>query len=213
MIDKIQKSWYKTWWAITLFVFLGLKLLDSLIVDDGPINRTNTSIPQKQIEQVEVKKDSVIQESEKKVSAQIEKEIENLDYQIVYEVSNKRYDGGKNFFVLVDRIDLSNLDFKNSIKEIITEIVKNKGEKISIYFVNNKEILDLIYKSHYGNNSLGRVLTKVEMDKVGESLIAQFSGQLETDVYFNTLSFFPGTFTDNSNVGKYVETVEYNPNK
>ncbi|PIS33008.1 MAG: hypothetical protein COT39_00840, partial [Parcubacteria group bacterium CG08_land_8_20_14_0_20_48_21] len=92
-------------------------------------------------------------------------------------------------------------------------IVKTKGGKIWIDFVNNRETLDLIYKSHYGSNTLGRVLTKAEMDKVGESLVAQFSGQLETDIYLNTLSFFPGTFTDNPKVGKYVETIEYNPNK
>ena len=73
---------------------------------------------------------------------------------------------------------------------MVDEIVKTKGEKISIYFVNNKDTLDLIYKSYYGNNTLGRILTKTEMDRVAEDLIAEFSGQLKTDIYLNTLSFF-----------------------
>lgn len=212
-MEKTQKPWYKKWWAITLFVFFGLIVIGSLADNDNSTNQPNTPTPQKQEEQAEVKNEPITQESENKESVQINEEAKKLDYQIVYEVSDKRYDGGKNFYVLSDKIDLSTADFKNDVKEMVDEIVKNKGGKISIDFVNNKETLDLIYKSHYGNNTLGRILTKAEMDKVGESLVAQFSGQLETDIYLNTLSFFPGTFTDNPKVGKYVETIEYNPNK
>jgi len=212
-MEKTQKPWYKKWWTITLFIFFGLIVIGSLADNDNSTNQSNTATPQKQEEQAEVKNEPITQESENKESVQINEEVKNLDYQIVYELSDKRYDGGKNFYVLVDKIDLSSADFKNDIKKMVDEIVKTKGGKIWIDFVNNRETLDLIYKSHYGSNTLGRVLTKAEMDKVGESLVAQFSGQLETDIYLNTLSFFPGTFTDNPKVGKYVETIEYNPNK
>jgi hypothetical protein len=212
-MEKTQKPWYKKWWAITLFIFFGLIVIGSLADNDNATNQTSTPTPQKQEEQTEVKNEPITQESENKESVQINEEVKKLDYQIVYEVSDKRYDGGKNFYVLVDKIDLSTADFKNDIKKMVDEIVKIKGGKIGIDFVNNKETLDLIYKSHYGSNTLGRILTKAEMDKVGESLVTQFSGQLEIGIYLNTLSFFPGTFTDNPKVGKYVETIEYNPNK
>jgi len=199
-LEKTQKPWYKKWWAITLFVLI---IIGALVDDDNSTNQ-----PEKQ---PEVKSETIIQKPESEEKVQINKEIKNLDYQIIYELSNIRYDGGKSFYVLIEKVDLSNADFKNDIKNIVDEIVKIKGEKISIDFVNNKETLDLIYKSHYGNNTLGRILTKDEMDTIGDSNVAQFSGQLETLIYLNTLSFFPGTFSDNPKVGKYVETIEYNP--
>lgn len=212
-VEKNSKPWYKKWWAITLFIFFGLIIIGSLANNDNSTNPPNTPTPQQEEKQAEVKNEPITQESENKESVQINEEIKKLDYQIVYELSDIRYDGGKNLYVLVDKIDLSNADFKNDIRKMVDEIVKIKGGKISIDFINNKEVLDLIYKSHYGNNTLGRILTKAEMDKIGNSNVAQFSGQLETDIYLNTLSFFPGTFTDNQKVGKYVETIEYNPNK
>jgi uncharacterized membrane protein YqjE len=166
---------------------------------------TNTSISQQQTKHV-VKDTPIVKKQEVK-------EVKKLDYQIVYEIGNLRYDGGKNFYVLVNKVDLSNADFKDSIKKTVDEIVKLKGDKISIDFANDKEILDLFYKSHYGNNMLGRILTKEELSKIGNALIADFSGQLQTADYLNSLYFFPSTFTDNPKVGKYVETLEYNPNK
>lgn len=153
--------------------------------------------------------ESIVQDAEITADAITKK----LDYQIVYEISNNRYDGGKNFYVLVDKIDLQTADFKNEIKKMVDEVVRQKGQKISIDFINDRAVLDLIHSSHYGKNTLGRILTKAETDKVGDALVAQFSGQLEANIYLNTLSFFPGTFTDNPRVGKYVETIEYNPSK
>ncbi len=199
-----SKPWYKKWWAISLFIFFGLTIVGTLSND--------SSTTQSEIK-TEVNNEQVIEESQNKENAQINQKVRSLDYQIVYEVSDKRYDGGKNFYVLADKIDLTNADFKEEIKIVIDEIVKDKGEKISIDFLNDKEILELMYKSHYGSNTLGRILTKEEVSALGDSLVAQFSGQLEGDVYFNTLSFFSGTFTDNPKYGKYVENIEYNPNK
>ena len=71
--------------------------------------------------------------------------------------------------------------------------------------------MDLFYRSHYGKNELGRILTKNETNKLGSSLIASFSGELNSYHYYNTLDFFPGSVDDNSELFKYVESVEYNP--
>lgn len=212
-IEKSSNPWYKKWWTISLFVFLVLIVIGSLSDKNNSTYQQNTLAPQQQEDKAVVKNEPITQKPENKENTQTNEEIKKLEYEIMYEVSNKRYDGGKNFYAFVDKVDLSNADFKNDIKKMVDEIVKIKGEKISIDFVNDKGTLDLIYKSHYGNNTLGRILTKTEMDKVGNSLVSQFSGQLETDIYLNSLSFFSGTFTDNPKVGKYVETIEYNPNK
>jgi hypothetical protein len=208
---KTSTLWYKKWWAIALFILFGLILIGSMADKDISTNQQNVSSKEIQ-EQLEVRKEPAIQELEKTEQLWNNQEAKKLNYKIIYEVGNKRYDGGKNFYVLIDGIDLDNASFKDEIKKIVDEIVKVKGGKIGIDFINNKEVLDLIYNSHYGINTLDRILTKTEMDKIGTSLVAQFSGQLKTDIYLNTLSFFPGTFTDNPKVGKYVETIEYNPN-
>lgn len=145
------------------------------------------------------------------VKEQNNKEQELPKYEIAYELKNKRYDSGANYYVLINSVNLANDNFKNDIKEITKQITKEKGSKISIDFVDNKEILDLEYKSHYGSNTLGRILSKEETDKIGLHLIATFDGNMQTGIYPNTLMFFPATFKDNSKVGKYLETTEFNP--
>ncbi len=41
-IEKTLKSWYKKWWAITLFIFFGLIVISSLVDNDNSINQQNT---------------------------------------------------------------------------------------------------------------------------------------------------------------------------
>lgn len=138
-------------------------------------------------------------------------EIKLPKYEIGYEI-DKYHDGVISYFILIDPVNLSNDNFKTDIKNIVNKIVKEKGSKIFIDFVDNKNILDLEYKSHYGSNTLGRILTKDEMDKLGLHLIASFTGEFKSGSYLNSLSFFPATFKDNPKVGKYVESIEFNPN-
>jgi hypothetical protein len=153
---------------------------------------------------------------ESKVNTDIKDEIKpikrnKLDYQIIYELNDHRADGGKSLFVFINKVDLSSSNFKDAIKLTIDDIVKKKGRNISIDFINNRQVLDLFYRSHYGKNELGRILTKSEDSKLGSSLIASFSGEFKNYLYYNTLDFFPGNVDDDSTLSKYVESVEYNP--
>lgn len=134
-----------------------------------------------------------------------------VNYKIVYTLTTVRYDGGKNFYVLIDPVDLESDKFKDDIKTIITEIVSKNSGKISIDILDDKDILELYYKSHYASNQLGRILTKSELDNLAIHLMAGFSGELDTMLYKNQLDFFPGASSDNSKIGKYMETVEFNP--
>lgn len=154
----------------------------------------------------------VIPKEEKAKAGQTAQEVKTPKYQIVYELSNKRYDGGKNYYVLIDPVDLSSDSFKNDIKTIAKKIVTEKGKKISIEIHDKKTTLDLSYKQ-YGDMSLGRVLNQSELDERAIHLIADFSGDLETNIYLNSLSFFPGAFEDNTKVGKYLETIEFDASK
>lgn len=140
-------------------------------------------------------------------------EIKIPKYEVVYEIKGKRYDGGINYIILVDPVNIKDDIFKEDIKNITKQLVKDKGSKISIDILDDKKTLELYNESHYGKGTLDRILTKQEMDMVGLHLVASFSGQLETMIYSNSLAFFPGTFTDNPKVGKYVQTIEFNPSQ
>lgn len=165
--------------------------------------------PEEQVEKTEV--ETKTQEETQEPKSEPSKAEEKIPkYQIAYELSDKRYDGGKNYYVLIDPIDLSNDSFKNDMKIIVKKIVAEKGNKISVDILDDKNTLDLFYKSHYGTNQLGRILNQTEVNQVGDHLIAAYSGELNTGLYLNTLDFFPGTFKDNPKVGMYIESMEYN---
>lgn len=132
-------------------------------------------------------------------------------YKIVYELSGIRLDGGNNYYVLIDPVDLNNDSFKDKIKSTIKKIIYEKdGNKISIDILDNSEILELYYKSHYGANTLGRVLNKNETDQLAVHLIASYSGDLSTMLYRNQLDFFPSAPKDNVKVGQYIKTLDFN---
>lgn len=108
--------------------------------------------------------------------------IANIPYEIVHEASI-RFDKAPSYFVLIDEVDVSNDKFIGEIKTLINKIVTEKGEKISINIFDDKKALDLMYKSHYGVNNLGRVLNKSELKILERHSVASFSGELETDMY------------------------------
>lgn len=143
--------------------------------------------------------------------AQITKQLEIKipKYEIVHEVSGKRYDGGKIYYILIDPVKLSNASFKDDIKVIINNIVKEKGTKISVNIYDKKAALE----NSYDEASYQKVPTQKENAEDEIHNVAIFSGELKTNIYPNTLSFFPATFTDNKTVGKYVETIEFNPSQ
>ena len=165
------------------------------------INNEPTTEPSKdETEVTQVKK-----EEQKEQNIQISEP----NYQIVYSIE-KRYDGGISYYVLLDPVDLNNPTFIDNVKYITNKLVSEKGKKTSIEFFDDKNALELSYKQ-YGDLSLGRTLTENENSWQGIHYIAGYSGELETDLYLNTLYLFPSASSDHPQVGKYVSIMEYNP--
>jgi hypothetical protein len=167
---------------------------------------------------------SVVSEEKTTKTESIEKEkIENpkgerlsegttseYNYKIIYEVE-KRYDGSLSYYVLIDPVNVENTKFKDIVNYIVNDLVKKKGTKISVEIYDNKDALVLHYKL-YGDMSLGRVLNNEEYIFVGNHHVAGFSGELKTNLFFNTLYYYPAANSkDNPLVGKYAGAVEYNP--
>lgn len=154
-----------------------------------------------------------VQTASKSETEEASEEIETIPaikHEILHETV-KRYDKAPSYFVLIDEVDLSNDKFKYDIKNLINKIVTEKGAKISINILDDKNALELFYKSHYGANILGRILNKSELAQLEKHSIASFNGELETEMYSNTLYFFPSASKSTAKIGKFVEIIEYNP--
>jgi hypothetical protein len=174
------------------------------------ISRVN-STPSEKVEEVPTKKEESIQGT-KEVIQDTNENKKTPKYELVYELANKRYDGGKSLYVLIDPVDLKSDAFKDDIKSIVKKIVSEKGNKISIEMHDKKAALDISYKQ-YGDLSLGRVRTREESEELAIHFIAAYEGDLATMIYLNTLMFFPAASKDTAKVGKYVETSDYDAAK
>ncbi len=139
----------------------------------------------------------------------IVKDEKKLKYQIIHEWSDHRYDGGKEYNVLINPVDLTSSKFKEDIKAIAQKIVAEKGKRISIVFHDSRESLNSYYK---GYTEL-RPWTKEENKIMEKHYIAAYSGELEASTYLNSLMFFPSAFKGSPEVGKFVETIEYDASK
>lgn len=159
----------------------------------------------------ENKTEQTVSKSEEEIDEIEEVEtIPTIKYEILHETVI-RYDKAPSYFVLIDEVNLSNDKFKEDIKNLINKIVTEKGAKIDINILDNKNALELMYKSHYGTNTLGRTLNDNERKQLQRHSVANFSGEMENDIYLNTLYFFSSAFKDSPKVGKYVGSEEFNP--
>jgi hypothetical protein len=185
--------------VVILAVYVGLNNNKESITSDVS-EETTTKMESKEKEKVEKPKEEKLKE----------KATPKYIYNIMYEV-DKRYDGATSYYVLIDPVNVENTKFKDIVSYIVNDLVKKKGNKISVEIYDNKDALVLHYKL-YGDMSLGRVLNNEEYIFVGNHHVAGFSGELETDIYFNTLYYYPAANSeDNPLVGKYAGTIEYNP--
>ncbi|SEM73335.1 hypothetical protein SAMN05192533_105128 [Mesobacillus persicus] len=169
-------------------------------------------VPSVMSEEKTIKTDSVEQEKVENSKGERLREgaTSEYNYKIIYEVE-KRYDGALSYYVLIDPVNVENTKFKDKMNYIVNDLVKKKGNKISVEIYDNKDALVLHYKL-YGDMSLGRVLNNEEYIFVGNHHVAGFSGELNTDLFFNTLYYYPAANSeDNPLVGKYAGAIEYNP--
>ncbi|WP_342433238.1 hypothetical protein [Neobacillus sp. FSL H8-0543] len=133
----------------------------------------------------------------------------NVEYDIVYSYK-QRADGGISYYVLIDPVDIKSASFNDKVKQIIEKLVEEKGKKISVEIFDDEKALELTYKQ-YGDLSLDRPLNESENNLKAIHYIAAYSGDLKTGLFLNTLYYFPSAFSDTAQVGKYVETLEFNP--
>jgi len=187
--------------AILFFLLTGCTVNDNKkTINSEPTQKTQTNKP------VETLNPSISPHKQG-----LDNKTNSPKYEIVHEIKGVRFDKGVNYYVLIPKVDLSKNNFQNDIKIITKKMVEEKGKKISIDFFDTNEALELDYKL-YGDMSLDRTTTKSENEIMAEHCIADFSGDLTTGLYLNSLSFFPSATDDDKEVEKYIQTIEFNPN-
>jgi hypothetical protein len=185
--------------VVILGVYVGLNINKEPVTSD--VSKETTFKPESR------EKEKIEKPKEERL---VEKANPKYNYKIMYEVK-KRYDGATSYYVLIDPVNVENAKFKDIVYYIVHDLVKKKGNKISVEIYDNKDALVLHYKL-YGDMSLGRVLNNEEYIFVGNHHVAGFSGELEIDLFFNTLYFYPAANSkDNPKVGKFAGAIEYNP--
>lgn len=129
-------------------------------------------------------------------------------YTTVYTKQNYRSDGAVKLWILIEPVDVSSDAFKADVENVIRQVIKEKGAKISLSIFDQRSTLDLDYKQ-YGDLSLGRARTEEESAQMARHAIAVFDGEFGNNfMYPNELSYFPGAFKNTPEVGQYVATVE-----
>ena len=221
IIKKAQWSDEKKGFAIIGVIILTVIMFKSVGSSDSKDRTVVQKDETKQVQQTadtkaptqEVKSETppanTVENTPQIVETAQQQEIQIPKYEIIHEVSGKRYDGAKIYYVLIDPVKLSDASFKDDVKAIINNITKEKGAKISVIIYDKKSSLE----SSYDEASYQKIPTQKEKTEGEIHNVAIFSGELKTDIYLNTLSFFPATFRDNKTVGKYLETIEFNPSQ
>lgn len=133
-----------------------------------------------------------------------------IAHDVVHRTTTGRFDGAPTLYVLVDPIDPGVGEFQAEIENLVRTIVGREGGDVSIEVHDSSESLELSWKQ-YGDGSFGRSRTAEEDALLGRHLVAAFSGGLDSQLYPNTLYWFPAAFADTPIVGPYVDIVEFNP--
>ncbi len=193
-MESLKKRPFATAFVVIAFGFIFITILNSS--SDSPVSSTPLQEPAP----------AATSETEVVPTAVEKNSLEVIDFNIVYTDSKSRFDGGTKYYVLIDPIDISNADFKKDIQNIAQKLVSDRGRKISLDIFDDRKALDVMYKQ-YGDMSLGRARTESENELVGRHLIASVDVGLSTMP--DEISFFPGTFKSNPEVGKYVETISF----
>ena len=130
-------------------------------------------------------------------------------YKVMHTLPNYRADGGLNLYVLIPPADLANDSFKLGIQGLVRKLVHQYGAKTSMEFHDNRRSLNASFREYASENP--SIPTPAEEALMAVHNIASFDGDLAGNVYPNTLTFFPATDTSNPKVGKYVDTIQFNP--
>ncbi len=137
----------------------------------------------------------------------------DIGYEIIHVIKD-RFDGALTYYILISPQDLSTDDFKKDIEQLIRYFTSVKGKKVSLDIYDDKEALEYGYVETYGTieQSLGIINNTEIIEHLALHCIANFDGELETGIYYNTLWFFIyADYVDNSLINKYTDIVEFNP--
>jgi len=122
-------------------------------------------------------------------------------YEIIKRSDAERKDSGSTFYVIIRPVDLTSNVFVVHLKNLVKKIVTTeKKEKITILIFDSLNALDWVVNQ----KSPQAPLLKTHF-------LAKYVGDAEGETYKNTLYIFPNAEKGNSEVGTYIDIVDFDP--
>ena len=122
-------------------------------------------------------------------------EEQQAQYQVVYSKDEHRTDGAPQYWILIDAIDINTDGFKVDIQNVVRDMIKKEGKKISLIIFDQLSALEENYNNETNDS---------------RHIIATFDGDFALGLYLNQLSYFPAAIKDDPIVGQYVGSEDFN---
>ncbi len=125
----------------------------------------------------------------------------------------ERFDDQPIYYLLIDPVDVSTDEFKNSVKGVLQALAAKQGNpNFSAWFYDNREIGRLAYDDQV----TPPVMDSPEEIKAKASarephLIASYSGGNPNAWMMYGISWFPGATTSSPTIGQWVDSEEFKP--
>ena len=181
IMEKNQKSWYKKWWAISLFIFFGVAIIGSLFDENSSTDQSETPSSQDRIEV----KNTTITERDEIIEEGADKQDEQIKKVSVPEENSKLTHG--------DLVDISSAN---------TNGILGRSYQMTLYLEQPQTSAQAEFMSQPDNNSMDTVLITCNMkpddlDKLdGESAQKRVYKPYDVQLVFTRY---------NENVGLYYE--------
>lgn len=125
------------------------------------------------------------------------------EYSVAKE-SSARFDGKPTLYVVVAPIDITNDSFKTSVRGVAEDLARQHGPDFSAWIFDDEATADGSFAERSGGPA-------VDKQENARHLIAIYSGGLSTTIYPYGIDWFPGTFTDDPAVGRWVDGEQWKP--
>lgn len=118
--------------------------------------------------------------------------------------SNGRFDDQPVYYVSVAPVDLSNDGFKDNVK-LVAQAQQKGDSKFSARIFDDATIANEALARDTNASPIGTAdAIREQQQRIGQHLVAIYSGGLDANLYLHQLDWYPGAFTTTARVGQYV---------
>jgi hypothetical protein len=132
-------------------------------------------------------------------------------FEVVAADSSLRDDDGYYVYVLIPLIDLAKNDYQARVENVIREVAKKYGDKITVEIFDDKEALALQFKIWVTKEVLEAAVTPEQHDLLERHQIASYEGGLDSNPSTNSIILFPNSTNEVTGVSALSRHYEFKP--